>query len=197
MTGKLAAIAAIPAWARYGLAAVVQLGAVATMVAGQAAILRDGAEVTLATMPVDPRDFLRGDYVVLNYAISSVEKAKVERFEPPNPGDVVYVELARGADGLFEAKALSRQAPATVPPDRAVIRGRAAKWGGCWNSATCATVRVQYGLESYFVPEGQGRELEKLRGGQLRVVAAVTPDGRARIKRLLVNGGVAYEEPPF
>jgi uncharacterized membrane-anchored protein len=35
--------------------------------------------VLLKTAPVDPRDFLRGDYVVLNYDISSVPVVDIRR----------------------------------------------------------------------------------------------------------------------
>ncbi len=61
-----------------------------------------------------------------------------------------------------------------------------------------ATTAIQYGLESYFVPEGEGKKLEQARNQQkLRVVAAVLPSGRAAIKRLLLDGQPVYEEPLY
>jgi uncharacterized membrane-anchored protein len=63
---------------------------------------------------------------------------------------------------------------------------------------------VAYGLEKYFVPQGGGRaiELAQVRTGpdrrsRVTVVAAVAPDGRAAIKRLLIDGQVLYAEPPY
>jgi uncharacterized membrane-anchored protein len=57
---------------------------------------------------------------------------------------------------------------------------------------------MRYNLESYFVPEGEGRKLEQARNQRkLTIVAAVTPAGRAAIKRLLVDGAPVYEEPWF
>ena len=57
---------------------------------------------------------------------------------------------------------------------------------------------IKYGLESYFVPEGEGRKLEDARNQQkLRIVAAVLPSGRAAIKRLLLDGEPVYEEPLY
>ena len=50
----------------------IQVALLAVMVIDRVQILRDGAEVTLQTRPVDPRDLLRGDYVVLRYDISEV-----------------------------------------------------------------------------------------------------------------------------
>ncbi len=46
------------------------------------------------------------------------------------------------------------------------------------------------------MPEGEGRKLEDARNQQkLRIVAAVLSSGRAAIKRLLLEGEKAYEEP--
>ena len=51
---------------------------------------------------------------------------------------------------------------------------------------------------SRFVPEGEGRELEQARNQRkLAIVAAVTPSGRAAIKRLLLDGKPVYDEPMF
>ena len=57
--------------------------------------LASGTLVLLETRPVDPRDLLRGDYVILNYKISDVPLAL---FSPAQtnglpPGQTVYVAL--------------------------------------------------------------------------------------------------------
>jgi uncharacterized membrane-anchored protein len=55
---------------------------------------------------------------------------------------------------------------------------------------------LKYGIERYFVPEGEGRAIEKAnREGKVAVVAAVTKAGRAAIKRLLIDGQPVYDEP--
>ena len=41
-------------------------------VAVQELLLREGTSILLETERVDPRDLLRGDYLILNYKISSV-----------------------------------------------------------------------------------------------------------------------------
>ena len=56
------------------------------MVVDRVRILREGREVTLQTRPVDPRDFLRGDYVVLSYDISSVPAGALK--DTPSSGEV-------------------------------------------------------------------------------------------------------------
>ncbi|OIO30741.1 hypothetical protein AUJ77_01795 [Candidatus Nomurabacteria bacterium CG1_02_43_90] len=61
--------------------------------------LRTGQEVLLKTLPVDPRDFFRGDYVVLRYDISRINLS----YYPDAPvfykHDIIYVEIKKGADG--------------------------------------------------------------------------------------------------
>ena len=48
---------------------------------------------------------------------------------------------------------------------------------------------VEYGIESYFVEEGKGRDLEQQRDArELQVEVSLRPDGRALIHRLLLDG---------
>jgi uncharacterized membrane-anchored protein len=56
---------------------------------------------------------------------------------------------------------------------------------------------VRYGLESYFVPQGEGKKIELMERARLEVVAAVAPSGQAAIKRLLIDGVPVYDEPPY
>jgi uncharacterized membrane-anchored protein len=55
---------------------------------------------------------------------------------------------------------------------------------------------LNYGIENYFVPEGTGRELEKLVGDRkIAALIAVSDGGKAGIKGLVVDGKRVYEEP--
>ena len=190
----------IPKAALFGAAILVQCALLILMVADRVRILRDGTEVTLQTRPVDPRDFLRGDYVVLGYDISQVPAGPLQNQPAGARNPVVYVKLAPNRDGLYEAVSVHADAVAVTRPE-VLIRGRVYGYGascGPGNRAFCDKLWVRYNLESYFVPEGEGRKLEQARNQQkLRVVAAVLPSGRAAIKRLLVNGDPVYEEPWF
>ena len=81
-----------------------------------------------------------------------------------------------------------------------LIRGSIVYGASCGSRgyAFCEKLSIRYNLESYFVPEGEGRKLEDVRNkGKLSVVAAVLPSGRAAIKRLLIDGQPVYEEPWF
>jgi uncharacterized membrane-anchored protein len=83
-----------------------------------------------------------------------------------------------------------------VTAPEVLIRGRVSYSCGSTSRTFCDRLTIRYGLENYFVPEGEGKTLEQARNQQkLRVVAAVLPSGRAAIKRLLLDGEPVYEEP--
>ena len=169
------------------------------MVLDRVQILREGTEVTLQTRPVDPRDFLRGDYVVLDYDISKVPAGPLLDQPAGARNPVVFVKLAPKRDGIYEAVSVHADAVAVTSPE-VLIRGRVVSGATCGQKVHlfCDRLQVRYSLEKYFVPEGEGRKLEALRNQRkLMVVAAVMPSGRAAIKRLLVDGKPVYDEPWF
>jgi uncharacterized membrane-anchored protein len=188
----------IPRVLLFALAGLIQVGLIAAMVFDRTRILRDGSEVMLQTRPVDPRDFLRGDYVVLNYDISSVAAGALKD-QPASRRGLVYVKLSLKEDGFYEAVAVA-QTPIAVTGREVLIRGRVTggdRCGGLVNTF-CEKLQINYGIERYFVPQGEGREIEHARNeGKVAVVAAVTRTGRAAIKRLLLDGKPVYDEPYF
>ena len=173
--------------------ALAQIGFLWSMIAGRAAILRDGREVTLAVEPIDPRDLLRGDYVVLGYNISSLS---IEIFTAPPPGDeeTVFVRLKAGEDGVWKP-VVARYG---VPPepasaaDEVDIKGRA---GPIW-AEQMGWVNVRYGIERFYVPEGEGRAIEAAIGDRsFRMKVAVAADGAAQIKSFHDGETMLYAEP--
>lgn len=100
-----------------------------------------GEAIRLRAFPVDPRDLLRGDYVILGYDIS----------QPPagtdtsnwDVGQSIYVSLKRGED---DGEFWGIQAVDTQPIQEAAHLVRAT-WSGH---------ALEYDIERYFVPEGQG-----------------------------------------
>jgi uncharacterized membrane-anchored protein len=185
----------IPKAALFGAAILLQCALLILMVADRMQILRDGREVTLQTQPIDPRDLLRGDYVTLGYGISQLPAGALAGQSAAERNPVVFVKLAPNADGLYEAVSVHAE-PVPVTAQDVLIRGRVTYSCGSNGRTFCDRLTIRYGLESYFVPEGEGRKLELARNQQkLRVVAAVLPSGRAAIKRLLLDGEPVYEEP--
>ena len=183
----------------FGGATLIQVALLTLMVIDRVQILREGTEVTLQTRPVDPRDFLRGDYVALNYDISQLPAGRLQNEPAGARKPIVFVKLAPNRDGLYEAVSVHADAVA-VKGSEVLIRGRVAYGATCGpgGRAFCDKLQVRYNLESYFVPQGEGLKLQQLRDQRkLMVVAAVMPSGRAAIKRLLVDGEPVYDEPWF
>ncbi len=139
--------------------------------------LRTGQEVLLKTTPVDPRDLFRGDYVVLRYDISNLNSQSVvfERNDFKS-GDKVYVALNTTEKYAFATKVYSQP-----PSDELFIKGTLKDGGN-------GRFNVEYGIESYFVPEGKGRDIERQLGRSVDVKIAVDKSGNAVIKSLLIDG---------
>ncbi|NMA45091.1 MAG: GDYXXLXY domain-containing protein [Lentisphaerae bacterium] len=173
-----------------------QVALLLVMAIGRERIVRHGERVWLKTSPVDPRDLFRGDYVVLNYEISSLPKASWSEElaawlqneanqERSLREKTLYVSLERGPGDVATAV----KADLTPPASGLFIRGvcQPRRWGWSQNSLT----RLHYGIESYFVEQGSGLELERGRpkgiGGTLRVPleieVAISKRGEAVILR--------------
>jgi uncharacterized membrane-anchored protein len=199
MSKFAASLARIQRFWLFAVAGLIQVALIALMVGDRVRILRTGTEVTLKTRAVDPHDFLRGDYVALNYDISSVLTGELKDTPVSGLGMFLYVKLAPGADGFHQAVSVHREIIALAAGE-ALIRGRVTSRSNCGDTRQvfCSSVQLDYGLESFFVPQGEGKDIEKARNdGKLAVVAAVAPGGRAAIKRLLLDGKPIYDEPLF
>lgn len=135
-----------------------------------------GTEIALKAVPIDPRDLLRGDYVILRYEISNPDVAVGPAFSRKNR--TVYVSIADVGEPhgwLATDVSLSR------PSDGLFLRGRVRRWRD-------SRAEIVYGIESFFVPEGEGLRYEEARNrDQLWAVVAVSPHGVARLKRLEIR----------
>lgn len=125
-----------------------------------------GREVRVATLPVDPRDLFRGQYVRLDYGFS---RLPIPDMELPRGGDDVYVPLERDGDLWRAGRAQLR--PPTRPP---FLHGTILRVAG-------GEMVVRYGIEAWFAPLDEALRLEtRLRdGGVARL--KVTADGRAAL----------------
>ncbi len=151
-------------------------------------VLASGTEVVLKTRPVDPRDLFRGDYVRLGYEIGTLPKRLVPDGLVLAEGETVVLRLRLDPAGA-EPLAVGRDLP-PAGPGEALIRGRVLS---SWSD----DIRVAYGIETYFVPQGTGLAIERAPAADVVVVAAVGRDGQAVLKRLLVDGKPFADEPPY
>ncbi|MEX0953728.1 MAG: GDYXXLXY domain-containing protein [Rhizobiaceae bacterium] len=179
--------------------ALVQIGVLASMIMGRAAILRDGREVVLEVLPVDPRDLLRGEYVRLDYNISSLPIELFEGLDPDNADlatDIVHVRVSPNDEGIWEpvAARFGAAPQAVAAADEVDIRG-----GTFLRNVTGARIiAVDYGIERFYLPEGEGRAVEEnLRERNFRMVVAVDDSGAAQIKAFYDGETLIYREPLY
>ncbi|GAA3407926.1 GDYXXLXY domain-containing protein [Paenibacillus hodogayensis] len=133
-------------------------------------IIARGETIYLELQPRDPRSMLQGDYVELRYTAASLPEVLKERLEKQlADGAKVTVVLTRTPSGLSVFKQL-REDGYVLLPGESIMNG---KWR--WN-------RIEYGIETFFVPEGTGIETERAaKYAEVKVGA----NGNALLIRLL------------
>lgn len=187
-------------WIAAIIVAALQTGVLGYMVGERAWGLRSGVEVLLKTAPVDPRDLLRGDYVTLNYDISRVPVSTLIDGPPKTSlnAPILSVRLKRQDDGYWGIVESSFEA-LDPKPDTVVLKSLpfvGYVFDGAPTDASQAMIGVTYGIERYYVPEGQGRDIESARNdGRVAIAARISSDGVAHIRSLLLDGKPLYEEP--
>lgn len=177
--------------------ALVQTSILGYMIEGRASILRSGTEVLLKTVPVDPRDLLRGDYVILTYEISNISTTSIAGTRPQD-GEVarLNVRLTPGTDGFWIVSEASFDPLAAEDGSVVLISQPITIYGWEWENAGSLT--VPFGIERFYVPEGEGKPIEDGRNeGRVSVAARVSEDGQAQIRALMLDGEPLYEEPLY
>ncbi|WP_438748670.1 GDYXXLXY domain-containing protein [Pararhizobium sp. O133] len=179
------------------LVALLQTAVLGYMIESRASILRNGVDVVLKTIPVDPRDLLRGDYVVLSYDISNISADKITGGFPTEATDAqVSVRLEKQHDGFWT---ISEASFGTLAPKEGTVIARSSPFYfyPATDSAP-SSVNVEYGIERYYVPEGDGLVLEQARNASaLSVTASVDDGGRMQIRSIAIDGKPLYEEPLY
>lgn len=161
------------------------------MIVLKASPLWTGETVLLRVVPVYPRDIFRGDYVALSYDISSTAGAGVDglplrdsQHKNAWQDQTVYALLAPEEDGKHWR--LDRFC-ADRPASGRYIRGTITGWD-----------RVEYGIESYYVQEGEGREYkDAARQQKLSAEVALASNGRAVLRGLHLESPLASVRPSY
>lgn len=132
--------------------------------------------IMLETRPVDPRDLLRGDYMVLSYAIGDVTRP-TDQSPMVSAGQEIWVRLRPKGD-YYEVADASWTQP-QESEGMIIVRGRI---NGRLSRGD--RLQVDYGIEKYFVPEGKGQPQFR----KMVVEATVSPSHELGIKRVLLDG---------
>ncbi len=135
-----------------------------------------GKEILLKTAPVDPWDLFRGDYVNLRYEISTINLSRIPYEGEFVEGADVYAVLSPGEKFWFATRA-EKNKPA-LQKNEVCMKGKVMGSGN--------PLRVEYGIESYFVPEGKGRDIE-MNIRDVSVKVSVDSNCRAIIKELYIK----------
>ena len=158
------------------LAAVLfQLFVMVAMIGGNVVPFLGAQTVLLRVAPVDPRDLMRGDYVILSYEISRVpSNLRLNKLGGAPDDRTVYVSLVPEEDGRHYRSA---GVSLTPPLTGLFMCGTLAGWNG-----------IQFGIESYYVQEGQGHVYEKaVRERRLSAEVAINKNGGASLKSLVIE----------
>ena len=181
-------------------------------------ILTLGRTAVLQTVPVDPRDFLRGEYVVLRYEISVLgpvgntlpaedvpDLSEKDRNGPPVEGETrpprifefippskYYLFLGEIREGDTVYVGLPGDDDDGTQMLYVQTGGPSPETDlfikGRVTQKRGDTITVEYGIEQYFVPEGRGLEIE--RADDVKVRVSINRSGTAVIKELIVDGEV-------
>jgi uncharacterized membrane-anchored protein len=168
---------------KYIAIAVLPLAALFYAASAEIVVLTFGESVLLEVVPIDPKDFLRGDYVTLDYKISLLDPDMVRSAIGEDNsvyyeyrGKEIFVTLGRDERGVGYVKSVS----AVRPAEGLYLTGKFV-WG--------VSSQVDYGIGVYYVPEGTGYEIERAIS-EADVLADVRVlRGKAVIKKLEIRGG--------
>ncbi len=182
-------------WPAIALVVGVQSAALAWMVSDRLSLIKNGKEVVLAIAPVDPRSLFRGDYVILNPEIARIKTDQLAKGIKTN--DEMFVVLQKAPNGTWSYISVSKIQPRGLKKNRIALRARVRSvWYDRKSEQT--SLRLRYGIEKYFVPEGTGKALEKkVRERQIRAIVAVSSTGTAAIKGLEISGKRMLDPPLF
>lgn len=144
--------------------------------------IRSGKAIIVKTIPVDPQSLFRGDYINLNYEFSRIDLNKVEHDKTYfDRGQRVFVKLSK-AGGSWEVVQVSSKPLKNIGLDQVMVVGSINNW------PSQNTINVIYGIESYFVPEGEGKYIEKkIADKRATVELSIDKKGFASVRKIFID----------
>jgi uncharacterized membrane-anchored protein len=157
-----------------------QLCVLGVMIAKQEIILAKGEKIILQCEPIDPRSLFSGDYVVLNYKISTIKPEMLVANTMFEKHDTIYTALEKKeGDRYYTVVAVGKDSEQLRKKYPVVMKGIVDNtWDG---------VRIRYGIESYFVPQNEGKMIEQDMKN-VTVEVSVLESGASAISKLFIGG---------
>ncbi len=169
----------------FWLAVGIQIVILIAMVIQREHLLRSDQTILLELVPKDPRSLLSGDYVILSYKVGQLNKTYSQYDESFERGDIVYLAVRKNANTKFwDAVKMAKDMVnlSTDFPNDVIIRG---KITNVWNETNYI---IEYGIESYFVPQKKGLKIEYTSREDISVEIKVSRiTGECAINRLLIK----------
>jgi uncharacterized membrane-anchored protein len=145
------------------LACLVPIGILIGMTVTPLNTLMTGEEIILRTIPVDPTDLFRGDYVVLRYEAEEIPSSLISeeiRTEIDNGryDTQVYIPLE-----LKEGVHTPTEVRLTKPATDLYLKGKLDYIGPSWEGEIEGeeVAYISYSLDKYFVEDNTGLDLEE------------------------------------
>ncbi|WP_254512979.1 GDYXXLXY domain-containing protein [Anatilimnocola floriformis] len=160
-----------------GLVAFGQISLLGGMIAIDSLPYRLGETVRLKVIPVDPRDMFRGDYSILGYDFTNLDRRKIVGLDKSDDywrdaGREVFIVLEKSDGDLWTTKEVTTQRPS----------------GGTYLQGTLNYGRVECGIEAYFVQEGRGRAIDDaVRAGKQVTAEVAVWQGKAKLKEVKIS----------
>lgn len=161
-----------------------QIAVLGFMITKQELLLARGTKVLLKCQPIDPRSLFSGDYVILNYEISVIgediiAKSGIKDTDRLERKDI-YVALKPKPDGkYYTAAAVSENSVELKKTYPLFIKGRV--------EYASNTLQIKYGVESYFVPQKEGKIIEESLK-DVSVEVSISESGESAISKLFIEG---------
>jgi len=130
--------------------------------------LHTGTSVLLQVAPIDPPSLFQGYYATLDYEIAALP----DYVRPATQGESFYVVLREGPEGVWQALEYLRENPVS---GEVFIKGTVNSRG-----------RLEFGIDTFFVPEGTGQIIE--RSSDVKALVVVSSSGSAVLEDLIVDG---------
>ena len=144
--------------------------------------IRSGKTIVVKTIPIDPQSFFRGDYINLSYEFSQIDLNEVEHDKAYfDRGQRIFVRLSK-ASGSWEVVQVSSKPLKNIGLDQIMVVGSINNWPSHNNFS------VIYGIESYFVPEGEGKYIEKkIADKRATVELSIDKKGSASVRKIFID----------
>ncbi len=169
-------------------ALLLQVAIVTVMIVKAVMPIWNGRETLFMAQPVDPRDIMRGDYVTLSYAFSSILPHRIKT--DLKPGSMV-----RGNEHLYVTFRMSDSGAVptgifqSTPVEQLFIKGlpRYSQIVPRLNEDEPFNgIDISFGIEEFYTDSETAQELESVlrKGKKIPVLVMIDAEGNARIRNI-------------